>query len=70
MRCKYIGESRCKNKATEKYQGVAVCAEHKLYLEERVNTVLGGKKAAQQMPLSRLITRPPTRKTVEKPIGE
>ena len=48
MRCKFISDARCKNKATDKYQGIAVCAEHKHYLEERVNIVLGGKKAVQQ----------------------
>lgn len=48
MRCKFISDARCKNKATDKYQGIAVCAEHKHYLEERVNIVLGGKKAAQR----------------------
>lgn len=48
MRCKYVSETRCKNKATDKYHGIAVCADHKRVLGERVKKVLGSGNAAQQ----------------------
>lgn len=48
MRCKFISDSRCKNKATDKYMDIGVCAEHKRYLEMRVEKGLGNHKAAQQ----------------------
>lgn len=47
MRCRFVSDGRCKYKATEKYMGIGVCADHKRFLEERIKKTFGNQESAQ-----------------------